>query len=75
MNYNANTEGWLVVKGDRLCRKLQSMIELAEKTDETITTKELAELLKHLQSYIARTMHKKTRGIESVVMVAPSSVE
>lgn len=64
MSYNANVEGWLVVKGDRVCRMLQGAIELTEEQDqnETITMAELAQILKAIKSRVARQMNTKKLG-------------
>ena len=72
MSYNANTEGWLTVKGDRLCQALQNGIEYAENENFTITSKELAELLKDLKRHIGKVMHKKTLEAEKCCYGAPS---
>lgn len=50
----ATTQGYLYVKSDRINRKLNEAITLAENTDETITTKELATILKSIQKAITR---------------------
>lgn len=50
----ATTKGFLFVKGDRINRTLNDAIELCENSNETITTKELAVILKSIQKRIAR---------------------
>lgn len=57
--YNANIEGWLVVKGDRLCRLLEDIIKLTEKEEGTITMHELRKILRLMQVRISNEMHKK----------------
>lgn len=49
----ATTQGYLYVKSDRINRTLDEAIELAESTDEVITTKDLATILKSIQKRVA----------------------
>lgn len=60
MNYNANVDGWLVVKGDRIVRTLEDLKAIAREENTTLTTEELVTLISAIQKLVARETTQKT---------------
>ena len=59
MNYNANVDGNLKVRGDRLTRKLEEVKQIVIEDNIALTNSELVEFISWLQKFTRKTLRYK----------------
>ena len=59
MNYNANVDGNLKVRGDRLTRKLEEVKQIVIEDNIALTNSELVEFISCLQKFTRKTLRYK----------------
>lgn len=58
-NYNANIQGWLLTKSDRINKRIETFMQTVKKQNTTIDVKDFNKAIKAIQIMIAQELTYK----------------